>query len=330
MPPEAWCPSPHRLRQRVAPRLFVTTLVSWMEYSFDEGYLKVAFMEIHQIPLLRNPVMIVAFSGWNDAAEAASGALEHLLSGWREKMDEVVPELIADVDSEDFYDFQVNRPQVSIDESEIRSITWPATQVFGLSVPSMNRDLVIVTGVEPSMRWKSFTGDLLDLADDLEVSLVITLGSLLADTPHSRPITVTGTGAHPSIASRLGVSVSKYEGPTGILAIIQDGCMRRGIDAISLWAAVPHYAASSPSPKATLALINTLEEFLNISIPLGDLPDRADSWEKEVNDLAAEDTEIAEYVKALEESKDAAELPEVSGDSIAKEFERYLRRQKED
>jgi proteasome assembly chaperone (PAC2) family protein len=301
-----------------------------MEYSFDEGYLKVAFMEIHQIPLLRNPVMIVAFSGWNDAAEAASGALEHLLSGWREKMDEVVPELIADVDSEDFYDFQVNRPQVSIDESEIRSITWPATQVFGLSVPSMNRDLVIVTGVEPSMRWKSFTGDLLDLADDLEVSLVITLGSLLADTPHSRPITVTGTSAHPSIASRLGVSVSKYEGPTGILAIIQDGCMRRGIDAISLWAAVPHYAASSPSPKATLALINTLEEFLNISIPLGDLPDRADSWEKEVNDLAAEDTEIAEYVKALEESKDAAELPEVSGDSIAKEFERYLRRQKED
>ncbi len=301
-----------------------------MEYSFDEGYLKVAFMEIHQIPLLRNPVMIVAFSGWNDAAEAASGALEHLLSGWREKMDEVVPELIADVDSEDFYDFQVNRPQVSIDESEIRSITWPTTQVFGLSVPSMNRDLVVVTGVEPSMRWKSFTGDLLDLADDLEVSLVITLGSLLADTPHSRPITVTGTGAHPSIASRLGVSVSKYEGPTGILAIIQDGCMRRGIDAISLWAAVPHYAASSPSPKATLALINTLEEFLNISIPLVDLPDRADSWEKEVNDLAAEDTEIAEYVKALEESKDAAELPEVSGDSIAKEFERYLRRQKED
>ena len=287
-------------------------------------------MEIHQIPLLRNPVMIVAFSGWNDAAEAASGALEHLLSGWREKMDEVVPELIADFESEDFYDFQVNRPQVSIDESEIRSITWPVTQVFGLSVPSMSRDLVIVTGVEPSMRWKSFTSELLDLADDLEVSLVITLGSLLADTPHSRPITVTGTGAHPSVASRLGVSVSRYEGATGILGIIQDGCLRRGIDAISLWAAVPHYAASAPSPKATLALINTLEEFLNISIPLGDLPDRADSWEKEVNELAAEDAEIAEYVRALEESKDAAELPDVSGDSIAKEFERYLRRQKED
>jgi len=287
-------------------------------------------MEIHQIPLLRNPVMIVAFSGWNDAAEAASGAVEHLLSGWRDKSDEVVPELIAEVDSEDFYDFQVNRPQVSIDDSEIRSITWPTTQVFGLAILSMQRDLVIVTGVEPSMRWKNFTADLLDLADDLEVSLVMTLGSLLADTPHSRPITVTGTGAHPSIASRLGVSVSKYEGPTGILGIIQDGCMRRGIDAISLWAAVPHYAASSPSPKATLALINTIEEFLDISIPMSDLPERSDAWEKEVDELAAEDSEVAEYVKALEESKDAAELPDVSGDSIAKEFERYLRRHQED
>jgi proteasome assembly chaperone (PAC2) family protein len=300
-----------------------------MEYSFAQGYLKVAFMEIHQIPLLRNPVMVMAFSGWNDAAEAASGAVEHLLSGWRDISDDVVPELIADVESEDYYDFQVNRPVVSIDESQIRSITWPTTQVFGLSIPSMARDLVIVTGVEPSMRWKSFTSDLLDLADDLEVSLIVTLGSLLADTPHTRPITVTGTGAHPSISARLGVSVSKYEGPTGILGIIQDGCMRRGIDAISLWAAVPHYASNAPSPKATLALINTLEDFLDISIPLSDLPEAADAWEKDVNDLAAEDNEVAEYVKALEESKDAAELPDVSGDSIAKEFERYLRRQKD-
>jgi proteasome assembly chaperone (PAC2) family protein len=299
-------------------------------YSFAQGYLKVAFMEIHQIPLLREPIMIMAFSGWNDAAEAASGAVEHLLSGWRDKNDDVLPELIAEVESEDYYDFQVNRPVVSIDDSEIRSITWPSTQVFGMAIPSMTRDLVIVTGVEPSMKWKSFTSDLLDLADDLEVSLIVSLGSLLADTPHTRPITVTGTGAHPSIANRLGVSVSKYEGPTGILGIIQDGCMRRGIDAISLWAAVPHYAANAPSPKATLALINTLEEFLNIEIPLADLPDKADAWEREVNDLASDDSEIADYVKALEESKDAAELPEVSGDTIAKEFERYLRRQQED
>ena len=287
-------------------------------------------MEIHQIPLLRNPVMIMAFSGWNDAAEGASGALEHLLSIWREKDDEIVPQLIADVEPEEFYDFQVNRPQVSIDDSSIRNITWPTTQIFGLETPSMERDLVVVTGVEPSMRWKSFTTDLLDLADDLEVSLVITLGSLLADTPHTRPITVTGTGAHPNIAERLGVSVSKYEGPTGILGIIQDGCMRRGIDAISLWAAVPHYASASPSPKATLALINSIEDFLDISIPLGSLPEESDAWEKSVDELASEDSDVAEYVKALEESKDAAELPDVSGDSIAKEFERYLRRRGHD
>jgi len=287
-------------------------------------------MEIHQIPLLRNPVMIMAFSGWNDAAEGASGAIEHVLSIWREKDDEVVPQLIADVEPEDFYDFQVNRPQVSIDDSSIRNITWPTTQIFGLEIPSMDRDLVVVTGVEPSMRWKSFTSDLLDLADDLEVSLVITLGSLLADTPHTRPITVTGTGAHPNIAERLGVSVSKYEGPTGILGIIQDGCMRRGIDAISLWAAVPHYASASPSPKATLALIHSIEDFLDISIPLGSLPEESDEWEKSVDELASEDSDVAEYVKALEESKDAAELPDVSGDSIAKEFERYLRRRGND
>ena len=286
-------------------------------------------MEILNIPLLRDPVMIVAFTGWNDAAEGASGAVEHLLSAWRDRDDDVLPQLIAEVDAEEFYDFQVNRPQISIDDSSIRSIRWPGTQVFGLLVPMMKRDLIIVTGVEPSMRWKSFTSELLDLADDLEVSLVVTLGSLLADSPHTRPITVTGTSAHPNMANRLGVSVSKYEGPTGILGIIQDGCARRGIDAISLWAAVPHYASNAPSPKASLALITSLEDFLEIAIPLGSLQSDSDEWEKSVDQLAAEDSDVAEYVKALEESKDAAELPDISGDIIAKEFERYLRRQNE-
>jgi len=273
--------------------------------------------------------MIVAFTGWNDAAEGASGAVEHLLLAWRDRDDDVLPQLIAEVDAEEFYDFQVNRPQITIDDSSIRSIRWPGTQVFGLLVPMMKRDLIIVTGVEPSMRWKSFTSELLDLADDLEVSLVVTLGSLLADSPHTRPITVTGTSAHPNMANRLGVSVSKYEGPTGILGIIQDGCARRGIDAISLWAAVPHYASNAPSPKASLALITSLEDFLEIAIPLGSLQSDSDESEKSVDQLSAEDSDVAEYVKALEESKDAAELPDISGDIIAKEFERYLRRQNE-
>jgi proteasome assembly chaperone (PAC2) family protein len=290
-------------------------------------------VEIHKIPSLRNPVMLIAFSGWNDAAEAATSAASHILEAWTDSthaIDEqtgMVPELIADIDPEDFYDFQVNRPLVDLDGSGIRSLTWPGTQVFGLQTPNFDFDFIIVRGVEPSMKWKTFTHDLLDLADDLEVGMIITMGSMLADTPHSRPITVTGNGAHPDIAHRLGVEVSKYEGPTGILGVIQDACIRRGIDAISLWAAIPHYASNSPSPKATLALINALEDFLTISLPLGALPNEAVEWEPEVDELAREDSDVAEYVKALEESKDATQLSDVSGEDLARELERFLRQQ---
>ena len=273
--------------------------------------------------------MVIAFSGWNDAGEAATGAASHLLGSWTDSRTDVVPELIAEVDIEEFYDFQVNRPTVYIDESSIRSLTWPSTQVFGLRTPDLEHDFVIIRGVEPSMKWKTFAANILDLADDLEVDLVITLGSMLADTPHTRPITVSGSGAHPEIARRLGVEISKYEGPTGILGVIQDACVRRGIDAISLWAAIPHYASGSPSPKATLALINALEDFLEISLPQGELHNESHEWEVEVSEMAKEDNDVAEYVKALEESKDAAELPEVSGESIARELERFLRRQSE-
>ena len=286
-------------------------------------------MEIHQIPALRSPVMVIAFSGWNDAGEAATGAASHLLASWIESDSDVVPELIADVDVEEFYDFQVNRPTVCIDESSIRSLTWPGTQIFGLRTPELDHDFVIVRGVEPSMKWKTFAGDILDLADDLEIDMVITLGSMLADTPHTRPITVSGSGAHPEIAQRLGVEISKYEGPTGILGVIQDACVRRGIDAVSLWAAIPHYASGSPSPKAILALINALEDFLEITLPQGELVNESRDWEIEVSEMAKEDSDVAEYVKSLEESKDAADLPEVSGESIARELERFLRRQSE-
>jgi proteasome assembly chaperone (PAC2) family protein len=290
-------------------------------------------VEIHKIPALRNPVMLIAFSGWNDAAEAATGAASHILGAWTDAEHAindqvgVVPELIADIDPEEFYDFQVNRPIVDIDESQIRSLTWPGTQIFGLATPNFDFDFVVVRGVEPSMKWKTFTHDLLDLADDLEVQRIITLGSMLADAPHSRPITVTGSGAHPEIAKRLGVEVSRYEGPTGILGVIADASLRRGIDAISLWAAIPHYASNSPSPKATLALINALEDFLEISLPQGDLHADSLEWESEVDELAREDSDVAEYVKALEESKDSALLSDVSGEDLARELERFLRRQ---
>ncbi len=273
--------------------------------------------------------MVVAFGGWSDAGEAATGVINHLLSTLSGdiSLEESQPALIAEVDSEDYFDFQVNRPLIFVDGSMIRSLTWPGVQIFGVKNPEGERDFVLVRGVEPSMRWRTFASELLDLADDLEVELIITLGSMLADTPHTRAIPVSGTGAHPDIAQRLGVEVSRYEGPTGILAVIQDGCVRRGIDAVALWAAVPHYANASPSPKATLALVNGLEDFLEINLPQGELPQLARKWEESVTEMVKEDSDIEEYIKTLEESKDAGEISEDSGEELAREVERFLRRQ---
>jgi hypothetical protein len=281
-------------------------------------------MQFHEIPNLRNPVALFAFTGWNDAGEAATGALSHLLGIWAE-----TSTLIAEIDPEEYFDFQVNRPHVYIDDSKIRRLTWPTVKVWGITTPSLPFDLVIINGTEPSMRWTSFATEIIDVLDDLEVDLAITLGSLLADTPHSRPIPVTGTGTHPELAKKLGVEVSRYEGPTGILGVLQDALNRRELDAISMWAAIPHYASGTPSPKASLALLNAVEDFLEISLPQGDLPDAALAWEIAIGDLAKDDVEISEYVKQLEESKDAAEIPAATPESIAKEFERYLRHQEE-
>jgi len=275
--------------------------------------------------------MVIAFGGWSDAGEAATGVITHLLSELgisdAEDIDNGKSTLIGEVDSEDYYDFQVNRPLIFVDSSMIRSLTWPGVQVFGVRNPDGERDFVLIRGVEPSMRWRTFASEILDLAEDLEVELVITLGSMLADTPHTRAIPISGTGAHPEIATRLGVEVSRYEGPTGILAVIQDGCVRRGIDAIALWAAVPHYANATPSPKATLALVNGLEDFLEISLPQGELPEKALAWEAAVNEMVKEDSDIEEYIKTLEESKDANEISDDSGEELAREVERFLRRQ---
>jgi proteasome assembly chaperone (PAC2) family protein len=271
---------------------------------------------------LRKPVVIAAFEGWNDAGESATGALAHLLTTWTHQK-------VATMESEDYYDFQVNRPQIRVDEKVVREIIWPNTAVFEVSTPAFDHDFLIIKGIEPSMRWQTFVSELLDLADDYEASMLITMGALLADTSHSRPIVVTGTGAHPDVAAKLGVEISKYEGPTGIIGVMQDAAVRRGIDAVSLWASVPHYVATPPSPKATLALINALEDFLEVSISQGDLPDRSDSWEKQVDQMAAEDTEVGDYVRQLERSKDETDLPSISGDAIAREVERFLRRNPE-
>jgi proteasome assembly chaperone (PAC2) family protein len=271
---------------------------------------------------LRTPVMIAAFEGWNDAGESASGAITHLLTAWSHQQ-------LGTLDPEEYYDFQVNRPSIRVDEKVVREIIWPNTVIYAVSTPHLSHDFLIVKGIEPSMRWRRFADELLDLADDYEVSLVITMGALLADTPHSRPISVTGSGSHPDVAERLGVEISRYEGPTGIIGILQDAANRRDLDAVSLWAAVPHYVSTPPSPKASLALINALEDFLEISISQGDLPERASSWEKQVDQMAAEDSEVGDYVKQLENSKDATEIPELSGEVLAREVERFLRRNPE-
>jgi proteasome assembly chaperone (PAC2) family protein len=280
-------------------------------------------MEIYSLPALRDPILIAAFQGWNDAAEAASKAVEHILSLWPSQ-------LIAEVESEEFYDYQVNRPQVFLDDDGERELSWPTTTVHALSIPEFDRDLLVVTGVEPSMKWRTFVGEILSLAEDLNISLVVSLGALLADVPHTRPIPVTLSAANNALAKKFGVEMSRYEGPTGILGALQDGCNARDIDSVSLWAAVPHYVSAPPCPKATLALLNHLEDLLSLNIDEGELPDDSHAWELGATQITEEDSEISEYVQSLEETKDAAELPEASGESIAREFERYLRHRRED
>lgn len=280
-------------------------------------------IEIEDVPELESPVLIAAFEGWNDAADAASAVVDHLLKVWDAKV-------VAAIDPEDFYDFQMNRPVVSTDDAGMRKITWPSTQIAVARPPGSHRDVILLRGIEPNMRWRQFCAELLAASDDLGTELVVTLGALLADTPHTRPIPVTGTATEPEIADRLKLEQSNYEGPTGIVGVFQDACTMLDIPAVSFWAAVPHYVAQPPCPKATLALIGQLEDVLEISIPLADLPDEARAWERGVDELAEEDEEIADYVRALEETRDTADLPEASGEAIAREFERYLKRRETD
>ncbi|MBM3719028.1 MAG: PAC2 family protein [Actinobacteria bacterium] len=269
---------------------------------------------------LRKPVMIVAFTGWNDAGESASSLIQHLLAHWEHQ-------LILEYDPEDYYDYQVNRPFIRSEENKEREIVWPTTRVFAALTPELPNDFLIVLGAEPSMRWQSFSAELLDIADDYEVDLTLLIGGLLADVPHSRPIQVNVTASHPDVAARFDVELSTYQGATGILGVISDLAFKRDINSVSLWAAVPHYVSTTPSPKATLALVEALEDFLEISLPEADLRNQSLEWEKSVDRMASEDAEVGEYVKELEKNKDESEIQEATGDSIAKELERFLRRQ---
>lgn len=276
-------------------------------------------IEFEDVPELVNPVLIAAFEGWNDAAESASGLVEHLIEVWDARV-------VGRVDPEDFYDYQVNRPTVGTDASGMRKVTWPRTELLVARPPGAHRDVVLLRGLEPSMRWRQFTAELLAAIDSLGVKLVLTVGALLAETPHTRPIQVSGTATELDLEDRLKLEPSTYEGPTGIVGVLLDACVRVDLPAVSFWAAVPHYLPQPPCPKATLALLGHVEDLLELSIPLGDLPEDARAWERGVAELAEEDEDIAEYVHMLEENQDTTELPEASGEAIAREFERYLKR----
>lgn len=275
-------------------------------------------IDVRHVPQLTDPLVIAAFEGWNDAGESATTAVDHLIDAWD-------AELVATLDPEDYYDFQVNRPRVTVVEGR-RVLEWPTTQVLLARDTPLGRDVVLVRGIEPSIRWRSYVAELLGFALAHDVTLMVTLGALLADVPHTRPIPVSVTSEDPDLREVHDIERSTYEGPSGIVGVLSEESMAAGIPALSVWAAVPHYAGGPPSPKAALAIVSRLEELLGCVIDEGDLGELARAWEYGVDELASSDEEVKEYVEALEEAQDTADLPEASGDAIAKEFEKYLRR----
>lgn len=272
---------------------------------------------------LTDPIVVCAFEGWNDAGDAATGAVEHL-----EAVFGATP--VSSMDPEDYYDFQVNRPTVAPGADGGRTITWPTTRVSTTTLPGSGRELVLIRGIEPNIRWRAFTAELVAVCTGRRAGLVVALGALLADAPHTRPVPVSGTSSDPALRDALDLGTSTYEGPTGIVGVFAEACGDAGLAGVSLWAAVPHYVAQPPCPKATLALLTRVEDLLDVPIPLGDLPEDARAWQLGVDELASEDSEVAEYVRALEDAQDTAELPEATGEAIAQEFERYLRRRGND
>ncbi|MBA3251789.1 MAG: PAC2 family protein [Geodermatophilaceae bacterium] len=275
--------------------------------------------EFESFPELVDPVVVGAFEGWNDAGDAASSAVEHLELIWDARP-------LAALDPEDYYDFQVNRPLVSLVDGVSRRIEWPTTRLSVCRPPDSARDVVLLRGIEPNMRWRGFCEELVELCRELGVESVVVLGALLADTPHTRPVPVTGSSYDAASAERYGLEASRYEGPTGMTGVFQQACVQAGLPAISFWAAVPHYVSQPPSPKATLALLHRVEEVLDVPVPLGALPEQAEEWQTLVDEMAGEDDEVTEYVRALEERDPAGQLTQTSGEVIAREFERYLRR----
>jgi hypothetical protein len=293
--------------------------------------------------LLKGRLLVVAFEGWNDAGEAASGAVNTL----KELLD-LYP--IAEIDSEKYFDFQFNRPILSIDEDGNRLLTWPAVTTYGPASVKAQRELrpaegqaeadgdvldglgenssniYLLVGTEPSRNWRAFTAEIMETIRETEITGIVMLGAMLADVPHTRPISVFVGSENTEVREALGVERSTYEGPVGILSALGEAADRAGIPTVSIWASVPHYVHNAPSPKATLAIIDKLEEIIDVVIPRGDLVDESAAWESGIDVLASEDEEMATYIAQLEQARDTVDSPEASGEAIAQEFERYLRR----
>ncbi|MCU1480795.1 MAG: carboxylate--amine ligase [Subtercola sp.] len=283
---------------------------------------------------LSGRLMVVAFEGWNDAGEAATGAV-------RMVKDELDVATIADIDSEDYFDYQFNRPTSEFDDDGQRILVWPTATIFGpasgalgaetdasaeVSAAAQAGNIFLLIGTEPSRGWKRFTSEVLNVAVDAGVSGIVFLGAMLADVPHTRPISVYSTSENAAVRSELDLERSTYEGPVGILSVLADAAEQANIPTLTMWASVPHYVHNAPSPKATLALIQKLESLIGIDIPRGELVEEAEAWETGINSLAGEDEEMASYIQQLEQARDTVDSPEASGEAIAQEFERYLRK----
>jgi proteasome assembly chaperone (PAC2) family protein len=269
---------------------------------------------------LRRPVLVAAFRGWNDGAQGASLAASFLAQAWKARR-------FADIDPEEFFDFQATRPHVALEEGLTRRIDWPETAFYHASIPGLERDAVLALGIEPNLRWRTFSDEVVELARDLEVELVVTLGALLADVPHTRPAPVTGSASDPKLVEELRLASSRYEGPTGIVGVVHDACRRAELPSASLWAAVPHYASLAASPKAALALCLRLADLLGTEFDLADLERASAAYETQVSEAVASDEETEAYVQQLEERRDALgeELDMPSGETLAAELTRFLR-----
>lgn len=283
-------------------------------------------LEWQDRPTLREPIMVCAFKGWNDAGEAASAAVQFLVESFD-------AESIASIDPEDFYDFTAVRPTVHLVEGKTRRIEWPENVFQAAKVPGADHDLVMVQGVEPSLHWRAYTSALLEVADAMGVRMVVTLGALLADVPHSRPVGITGLASTEGLVERLGFERTSYEGPTGIVGVLHAATAAAGLDSVSLWAPVPHYVAATPNPKAALALVRGFEGIAGIVVDAGTLEQASDDYDRQVTAAVATDPEVKAFVERLEEMADemSEEDPPVrpdqlpSGDTIAREFQRFLR-----